>query len=421
MSPRLLELLDLAFRWLHVIAGIMWIGNSLLFNWLDRNLRPPSRAGGGTGAAGEGTYGDIWLLHSGGFYLVEKTSLAGQSLPQPLHWFKWQAYTTWLSGAALLLVVYYVGGRALMVDPARAALTPGVAVAVGAGAIVVGSVVYDLLWKYVAPRSEALAGALSVAALAAIAVALTSLLSGRAAFLHVGALLATIMAANVAHVIMPSQRELVAAVAGGRRPDPAIAARAKTRSIHNNYLTFPVIVLMLSSHFPGVYGHPLNWLLLFVLVAAGAAVRHILNVRFTYRRWVPALATTVTAALLALYLITTGRPAGADSAAAGDGRRLAGAAGDGAPLPEHASFADVRPILDRRCTACHSATPAITDFGPAPAGVSFDTPERIQALASRIHVRAVETRTMPPANRTHITERERALLGAWIDAGAPIR
>ena len=145
MSPRLLELLDLLFRWVHVIAGIMWIGNSLLFNWLDRNLRPSTRGG-------EGMYGEIWLLHSGGFYFVEKTALAGQPLPVPLHWFKWQAYTTWLSGAALLLVVYSVGGRSLLVDPARAALSPGMAVAVAAGSILVGGMTYDFLWKRVAPR-----------------------------------------------------------------------------------------------------------------------------------------------------------------------------------------------------------------------------------------------------------------------------
>src|SRR5689334_14629946 len=194
MSQHFLELLDLSFRWLHVIAGIMWIGNSLLFNWLDRNLRPPSRV------APE-LYGDIWLLHSGAFYFVEKTSLAGQPMPRPVHWFKWQAYTTWLSGAALLTIVYYLSGRALLIDPSKAALTPTGGIAVGISAIVAGWLVYDILWQYVAPRSAMLAGVLSIVALAGIAYALTSVLSGRAAFLHVGALLATIMAANVAHTI----------------------------------------------------------------------------------------------------------------------------------------------------------------------------------------------------------------------------
>ena len=407
MGARTLELLDLVVRWVHVIAGIMWIGNSLLFNWLDRNLRPSSRGGGGM-------YGEIWLLHSGGFYFVEKTALEGQALPRPLHWFKWQAYTTWLSGAALLLVVYYVGGRAVLVDPEVAPLTHAQGVAVGAGAVAAAWALYDLLWRVVAPRSRALAGALSIAALVALDVALTRLLSGRAAFLHVGAALATIMAGNVAMTIMPSQRELVAAVAAGRGADPALATKAKTRSIHNNYLTFPAIVLMLSSHFPGLYGNALSWLTLLVLVAAGAGVRHLLNVRFTYPRWRPALAATVAASLAALFALMAA-PRAAPSAAASDG------VGGTIPLPTRVTFADARPIIDRRCAACHSSAPAITDFGPAPSGVSFDTPEQMRALAGRIRVRAVNTRTMPLGNRTRITERERAILGKWVDEGAPIR
>jgi uncharacterized membrane protein len=394
----LLELLDLTFRWVHVIAGIMWIGNSMLFNWLDRNLRPSSRGQ-------PEVYGDIWLLHSGAFYFVEKTSLSGQPMPRPLHWFKWQAYTTWLSGAALLIVVYYVGGRALLTDPVKAALTPTVATAVAIGGIVIGWLIYDVLWQYVAPKSATAAGVTSVVALVLIVYGLTSLLSGRAAFLHVGALLATIMAGNVAMTIMPSQRVLVDAVTAGRRPDPALAQAAKTRSIHNNYLTFPVIVLMLSSHFPGVYGHSSSWLLLLLLIAIGAAVRHILNIRFTFRQWVPALGLTLVAGFAMLFVLsrTGGRGGPVSSVAAA------------ADVPTQVTFADARSIVDRRCTACHSATPSITEFGAAPAGVSFDDPARIQALAARIRARAVETKTMPLGNRTHMTDRERALLARWID------
>jgi uncharacterized membrane protein len=386
----------------HVIAGIMWIGNSLLFNWLDRNLRPSSR-----GAAE--VYGDIWLLHSGAFYFVEKTSLSGQPMPRPLHWFKWQAYTTWLSGAALLIAMYYVGGRALLVDSATSSVSPLGAVGVGVAAIVFGWIIYDLLWKLVAPRSMAVAGAASIAALAALTYGLTTLLSGRAAFLHVGAVLATIMAANVAHVIMPSQRKLVAAVNAGEPPSAAIAWAAKTRSIHNNYLTFPVIVLMLSNHFPGIYGNRYNWLLMLVLIATGAAVRHILNVRFTFPQWRPALAATIAAGFAALFVI--GR--------ASDGLDVTATGSDRAGVPAVVSFEEVRSIVDRRCAACHSQSPSIPDFGAPPAGVSFDDPARIQALATRIRVRAVETRTMPLGNRTHMTDRERAVLARWIDRQAP--
>jgi len=395
----LLELLDLAVRWVHVIAGIMWIGNSLLFNWLDRNLRPSSRG------APE-VYGDIWLLHSGAFYFVEKTSLAGQPMPRPLHWFKWQAYTTWLSGAALLIVVYYVGGRALLTDPTKAALTPSAATAVAIGGIVVGWLVYDMLWRFVAPRSATAAGVMSIVALVLIVYVLTSLLSGRAAFLHVGALLATIMAGNVAMTIMPSQRVLVDAVTAGRPPDPAVAQAAKTRSIHNNYLTFPVIVLMLSVHFPGVYGHSLSWLLLLVLIVIGATVRHIMNVRFTFKQWIPALSLTLAAGFAVLFVV--GRSGGGGAVPSVDA----------ADVPAQVTFADARSIIDRRCAACHSASPSIPDFGAAPGGVSFDDPARIQALAARIRARAVETRTMPLGNRTHMTDHERALLARWIDQGA---
>jgi uncharacterized membrane protein len=401
MSSHALELLDLTFRWVHVIAGIMWIGNSLLFNWLDRNLRPPA-------SGAPELYGDIWLLHSGAFYFVEKTSLAGQPMPRPLHWFKWQAYITWLSGAALLIVLYYLGGRALLTDPTKAALAPGAAMAVGLGSIVVGWLVYDTVWTFVGPRSATTAAVLSVVALVAIVFGLTSLLSGRAAFLHVGALLATIMAANVGHTIMPSQRVLVDAVAAGRPPDPAVAAKAKTRSIHNNYLTFPVIVLMVSNHFPGVYGHGSSWLLLLLLIAIGAGVRHILNVRYTFAQWVPALGLTLAAGFAVLFFV--GRPGAVASTAS-----LGSARND---LPAQVTFADARSIIDRRCTACHSATPSIPEFGPAPAGVSFDDPARIQVLAARIRARAIETRTMPLGNRTNMTDRERALLGRWTDQGA---
>ena len=402
MSPHLVELLDLSFRWVHVIAGIMWIGNSLLFNWLDRNLRPSAR-----GASD--VYGDIWLLHSGAFYFVEKTSLSGRPMPAPLHWFKWQAYTTWWSGTALLIVVYYLGGRALLTDPSRAALTPVTAMAVGIGGIVVGWLLYDVLWQYVAPRSKAAAGVGSIVALVLIVYALTSLLSGRAAFLHVGALLATIMAGNVALTIMPSQRVLVDAVTAGRPPDPLVAQAAKTRSIHNNYLTFPVIVLMVSNHFSGVYGHRESWLLLLALIAIGAVVRHILNVRFTFRQWIPALGLTLVAGFAFLLVVSRpAAPSGAGMSASAD-------------VPAQVSFEDARSIIDRRCAACHSATPAIRDFGPAPAGVSFDDPARILALAARIRVRAVETRTMPLGNRTNMTDRERAILARWTEKPAGLR
>jgi uncharacterized membrane protein len=380
----------------------MWIGNSMLFNWLDRSLRPSTRA------RGVDALGEIWLLHSGGFYFVEKTLLAGEPLPRPLHWFKWQAYTTWLSGMALLVVVYYFGGRAVLADPTVAALTHGEAIAIGLSTIAGGWAIYEAMQRFVAPRAPRVAACVWVVALTAIAIALTRLLNGRAAFLHVGAMLGTIMAANVFFTIIPSQRELAATVSQGRGGDPAVSARAKRVSIHNNYFTFPVIVLMVSNHFPSVYGNARSWLLLLVLVASGAAVRHVLNVRFTYASWKPVLAATLVAGIVALYvLLAVPAPSSAEGTAS-------------PAIPAHVSFADARHVIDRRCAVCHSAQPADLTFGVAPAGVMFDTPDQIAARVLRIRERAIVTRTMPPANKTNITDAERALLARWIDQGAHV-
>jgi uncharacterized membrane protein len=402
ISPTAIELSDLIARWVHVIAGIMWIGNSMLFNWLDRSLRPSSHVTGDKTALGE-----IWLLHSGGFYFVEKTLLADQPLPRPLHWFKWQAYTTWLSGMALLIVVYYLGGRAVLADPTVARLSHAQASLIGLGAIVGGWAIYEAMQRFVAPQAPRVAAIVWLAALTTIAIALTQLLNGRAAFLHVGAMLGTIMAANVFFTIIPSQRELVATVAQGRGGDPKVSARAKRVSIHNNYFTFPVIVLMVSNHFPSVYGNAHSWSLLLVLIASGAAVRHVLNIRFAYPTWKSTLATTMLASVLVLYLLLA--PTTAPSTV-----------GAASAIPDHVSFADARHVIDRRCAVCHSAQPADLTFGVAPAGVMFDTPDEIAARVLRIRERAVVTRTMPPANKTNITDTERALLARWIDQGAHI-
>ena len=402
IPPTAIELADLVARWVHVIAGIMWIGNSMLFNWLDRSLRPSSHVTGDKAALGE-----IWLLHSGGFYFVEKTLLADQPLPRPLHWFKWQAYTTWLSGMALLIVVYYLGGRAVLADPTVARLSHAQATLIGLGAIVGGWAIYEAMQRFVAPRAPLVAAIIWLAALTTIAIALTQLLNGRAAFLHVGAMLGTIMAANVFFTIIPSQRELVATVAQGRGGDPKVSARAKRVSIHNNYFTFPVIVLMVSNHFPSVYGNAHSWSLLLVLIASGAAVRHVLNIRFAYPTWKSTLATTMLASVLVLYLLLA--PTTAPSTV-----------GAASAIPDHVSFADARHVIDRRCAMCHSAQPADLTFGVAPAGVMFDTPDEIAARVLRIRERAIVTRTMPPANKTNITDTERALLARWIDQGAHI-
>ena len=388
------ELVDLFARWVHLIAGIMWIGNSLLFNWLDRQLEP---ADGITRTPRP--RGIIWLLHSGGFYYVEKTLLDGAPLPKRLHWFKWQAYTTWWSGAALLLVVYYLGGRALLTDSGNSSR----AVAVAAGGIIGGWLLYEGVQRIVAPRAPRVAAAVWIGGIAAIAWLFLTELSGRAAFLHIGAMLGTIMAGNVVFTIVPSQRELVGSVDQGRGGDPGVSDRAKRVSIHNNYLTFPVLVLMVSNHFPSLYGMPRRDLALAALALAGVAARHLLNIRFRWPAWRMALAGTVVGLGAVLFILT----------------RASGSA----PVPEArseqpATFAEVRHIIDRRCAPCHSGRPTDLTFGPAPGGVRYDTPEQIVAWAARIRERAVITRTMPPGNKTGISDAERNVLGRWIAAGA---
>ena len=398
MSGTGFELIDLLVRWVHLIAGIMWIGNSLLFNWLDRRLETPE---GPTRTARPG--GTIWLLHSGGFYYVEKTLLDGAPLPRVLHWFKWQAYTTWWSGAVLLGLIYYGSGRALLGPTGSSS----VLMAVGAGAILGGWLIYETMQRVVAPRAPRIALGGWLGGLAALAALLLATMDGRAAFLHVGAMLGTIMAGNVVFTIVPSQHELVRAVSQGRGGDPAVSERAKRVSIHNNYFTFPVLVLMLSGHFPSLYSVPHRGLVLAVLVAGGALARHLLNRRFDFPSWKAAMAATVAGVALALF---------------GLGRlRSPAAAGAGEPtFAGPPSFAEVRSVIDRRCASCHSAQPADLSFGPGPGGVRFDTPEEIVAWAGRIRERAVLTLTMPPGNKTGITESERALLGRW-SSGEGIR
>ncbi len=387
-----IEILDLVARWVHVIAGIMWVGNSLLFNWLDRSLVPASAPG-----QTKKPVGTIWLLHSGGFYYVEKTLLEGEKLPVPLHWFMWQAITTWISGTVLLIVVYYAGGRATLEDPTVAGISHGWAVAIGVGAIIGGRIIYDVM-QHAPARAEKAATALWILALTAIAIALTQLLSGRAAFLHVGAMLATIMAGNLTSTIVPSQRALVKSVEGGAT-DAAMSAKAKRVSIHNNYFTFPVIALMVSNHFPSIYANRYSWLLLLVIIAGGATVRHVLNIRWTYRSWQPVLGVTIAATIVALWIIVN------------LGTRTAAASAEAPAGP--VTFEDARHIIDRRCAVCHSERPTDRSFGPAPAGVMFDTRAQIEVRANRIRERAFVTRTMPPANKTGITDAERAILGSW--------
>jgi len=391
-SAHLRELTDLLIRWVHLIAGIMWIGNSLLFNWLDRNLEKDE-------GAPPGFEGRIWMVHSGGFYDVVKKQLEPGALPEHLHWFKWQNFTTWASGIFLLIVVYYLGGAALMIDPTIKSLTPVSAIAIGVGSILGAWIVYDVLCRVLIKKS-AIFGVLGFALLGGLAFGLTQMLSGRAAYIHVGVILGTIMTGNVWMVIIPSQRELVNATKEGRAQDPELGKRAKQRSIHNNYMTFPLLFMMISNHFPVAYGQKLNWVVLGVLTVGGALVRHFMNIRFYYKAWFPAATATILISVIALFVLTKPKSA---------------------PAAPHAKveFARAREIVNARCLTCHSEKPTDDIFKVAPNNVKMDTPEQLKLLAPRLKVRAHDLKTMPLMNKTLMTDAEREELAAWVDQGAP--
>ncbi len=392
------ELLELVFRWGHLVAGIMWIGNSMLFNWLDRNLVAP-RPGDDAHRLSQGT---IHMVHSGAFYEVEKKLLEPGQLPEPLHWFKWQNGITWMTGISLLIVVYYLNGAGYLVDPSVLKIAPAVAISISAGSLLAGWIVYDALWYALGDRPK-LATAVSLGLLFAAAFVFTQIFNGRGAYIQTGVLIGTIMTGNVWLVILPSQKELIAATKAGREQDKTLSLRAKQRSIHNNYLTFPLLFIMLSNHFGTAYGHWLNWLVLFALMVGGAGVRHYMNVRYSGRRWLgPAILIGV-ASLAAVMVVTRIRKAPA-AVVSGD-----------------VDFARAEEIITKRCLPCHSPHPTDSMFSAPPKNVMFDTPDRIEAMASKIKELVVVNQTMPFLNRTNITEEERAELGKWIDQGARLR
>ncbi|OLC37754.1 MAG: hypothetical protein AUH81_05490 [Candidatus Rokubacteria bacterium 13_1_40CM_4_69_5] len=400
MDAHLSQWLNLALRWGHVITGVAWIGTSFYFNWLNSRLAPPPAERAEPGVAGE-----LWSVHGGGFYRVVKYTVAPTALPSTLHWFKWEAYATWLSGFALLVLIYYLDAAAYLVDPQVSTLSPGAAIAVGVGALVGSWLVYDALCRSRLGHAPlALASVLFVLGVA-LAWGLTQLFAPRAAYLHVGAAIGTIMAANVLMVVIPAQREMVAALAQGRAPDATRGRQAALRSLHNNYFTLPVLFIMVSSHYPATYGHRLNWLILAGLAVVGVATRHWFNLRNQghHNVW---LLPGAAVAMVALALVAAPRRDGAATSPA---------------VEPGASFADVRLIVARRCAPCHSAAPTVAGLTAAPLGVALDTPQEIRARAERILAVAVETHTMPLGNVTAMTDQERALLGNWIRSGATLR
>ena len=382
MDPYANEWLSFLARWLHVMAGIVWIGTSFYFVALDNHLRK----------------NESWEIHGGGFYRVEKFMPAPPRLPDVLHWFKWEAYTTWLSGFALLVFLYYFNATTYLVRP-DGPLGTGWSIAISIVLLGVAWVVYDVLCRVV--RNELVLGGLVLALTTLAAWGATELFAPRAAFVQVGSMLGTIMVANVFFVIIPAHRGLIRAKEAYREPDPGPALEAKRRSVHNNYLTLPVVFAMLSNHFPSAYTHSYSWLVLVALMAIGAWIRLFFNLRHAGRNvwWIP-----LTAALGIAAVAVAIRPTG------GSGGAVAAAS---------VSFAQAHAIVEQRCVPCHSAHP--TRVAAAPLGIELDTAAQIHAQAAAIRRVAVDSQLMPLGNATGMTQAERDELGAWIRAGASIK
>ncbi len=394
---------EVAARWTHAITAIAWIGSSFYFIALDLGLRRDRPLEGGAD-------GEEWQVHGGGFYHIRKYLVAPAELPAHLTWFKWESYATWMSGLVMLVLVYYLGADLYLIDPQVADLALWQAVAISAGSLVAGWLAYDAICRSPLGREP---GRLMVALyviLVAVAWGYTQVFSGRAALLHLGAFTATVMSANVFLVIIPNQRIVVADLVAGRRPDPEYGRIAKQRSTHNNYLTLPVLFLMLSNHYPLVFATRWNWLIAALVFLMGVTIRHWFNRRHA-RQGSPWWAWIATAVLflLAAWLSTAGAPAREEQAAL-RGPALALAAAPG--------FDAVTGIVQTRCSMCHAAEPLWQGMLWPPKGVVLETPAQIAAEGRRIYLQAGASHAMPPANLSAMEPAERAAIARWYRAAA---
>ena len=389
MEAYLLEWLNLLLRWAHVIVGIAWIGASFYFIWLDNHLEP---------AKDPKLAGELWAVHGGGFYRAEKFRLAPAELPKTLHWFKWEAYWTWITGFALLAAMYYGNAQLYLIDPQVMPLSKAAAIGISLGSLVVGLAVYEGLCRSPLARNDTLLSAVLFALLALLAWGLTQVFSGRGAFIHYGAILGTIMVGNVAHVIIPGQRRMVRAMSEGREPEPKDGLMGKQRSVHNTYFTLPAVFAMISNHYAMTFGHRWGWLVLVALTLAGALVRVWFVMRHKGRApaWVWMLGVLCVGAVALIASPRIERNAKA------------------------VAFSEVKQVLNIRCVSCHADKPSVQGIPEAPKGVKLDTPERIRAQALQIHQQTVLSRAMPPGNLTGLTEEERSLLDRWYRSGARV-
>jgi uncharacterized membrane protein len=387
----LTEWISLGFRWLHVVAAIGWIGSSFYFIHLDLSLKPNS-------ALPKQAHGEAWQVHGGGFYHMVKYLVAPARMPDELTWFKWEAYTTWLSGFALMVVVYYLDAELFLVDKSILDLTPLQAALFSFCSLALAWLLYEGACRSGLAKHELPFAVGGYIFLVALTYAFTHVLSGRGAFNQIGAIIGTIMVANVFLVIIPNQKKVVAALLAGQAPDPALGKAGKERSVHNNYLTLPVVVLMISNHYPLLFATKYNWVIVAIVLALGPIIRHFFNERHAGRAspwWVWGVAAL---GMIAIGLLSAAGPRDAKAAA----------------LTAPPTYANVEEIVLSRCSMCHAAEPVWAGIVTAPKGILLDDAEHIRRNARLIGRNAAWASAMPPGNVTEMTGEERAILAAWI-------
>ena len=390
---------SLLLRWTHVIVGIAWIGSSFFFVWLDLSLRKRE-----TGEpADPAIQGEAWLVHGGGFYFVEKYLNAPERMPADLHWFKYEAYFTWITGFLLLAVIYYWGAESFLIDPEVMALSQWEAIGISMALLAAGWIVYDLICRSPIGGNTALLAIAVFILTVGSAWIFQQLFSGRGAYVHAGAAIGTMMAANVFFIIIPNQKKTVAALMAGEVPDIKWGKQAKQRSFHNNYLSLPVLLMMISSHYPMTYGHDQAWMIFGGIVILGAVIRDFFNTHNAGGHGLAIYWQWPVAALMVLGLIWFTTPV---AATLGEDEEIM-------------SSTDALAIAQVRCVICHSATPRHPDIEKAPGGMKFDTVAEIRIHRVKILAQAVLSKSMPLGNETKMTQEERRKLGLWIRSGAP--
>jgi uncharacterized membrane protein len=395
--------LALLLRWAHMVTGIAWIGASFYFNWLENQLERRANAD-------DPLAGDLWAVHGGGFYYLQKFRMGPPQLPETLHWFKYEAYATWLTGFSLLMVVYWWNAPLFLLNPENSSLGVLPAIGLSFAVLLVSWLFYDGLCRSALGRKALLSAVLIFAWFIFLAWVLGDYFSGRAVYMHVGAAIGTVMVANVFFIIIPSQKDMVAAIAEGRVPDGNKGKNALQRSRHNNYLTLPVLFIMISSHYPFTYGSEYAWLVLAVLSLALVGIRHWFNVRHLedHSRWILPLSLML---LLALVLATFPR----EQASSVVGSSTDGS-GDSTISVVIPALTDIQALIEQHCIACHAEKPSFAGFYAPPLGVVLETPEQIEAQAQRIHQTVVVTKTMPLGNMQGMTAEQRAMIGRWYDS-----